>query len=472
MQIIGLKNKLLHNALVIFVITLFLNACIKSPEFSQNEELYWSSDTVYFDTVFTRQTQTGDYPISVTKILSIKNPTDLWVNADFRVAGGDQSAYRINVDGIGGSSINNIEIAPSDSVFVFVQCALEANNETQPALVLDSIWARVGTKESKIILAAYGWDAHYVRDSIIPNNTVWADQTKPYVIIDGAYVAPGSKWTWKEGIQVYSSARSGIYIFGNLNIDGSKENRISVRGDKPLFSSSKLPNQWYGIYFAPGGTGNIKYADISNASFGVRTDSLSQGNAPSIRLFNTKIQYCGQTCLVSLSGGIEAENCLFSDAGSYTFLGYFGGWYKFNHCTFADYSQISFRREGHFGMTNTLRDGNGYLLDVKDLTFSMENSIVWGSRSDEVALDKVDQAQFNFSSDYNLYRSKNEQNIIQGANTIFNVDPLFIDYSVNDYRLDSASTMIEKANPLSGLPLDLLGNSRGNPADLGAFEVE
>lgn len=462
-------HPLISLSLFIFLV---ISSCVKSPEFAQNESLEWSNDTVYFDTIFTRQSQTGNYPISVTKILSVKNPSALWVNANFEVAGGDQSSYKINVDGLSGSKINNIEIAPNDSVFVFVQCALEANKETQPALVLDSIWARVGTRNSKIMLAAYGWDAHYVRDSIIPNNTVWSDASKPYVIIDGAYVAPNSKWTWKEGIQVYASARSGIYVYGEFNIEGSKEARVSIQGDKPVFSSKTLPNQWYGIYFAPGGKGNIKYGDITNASFGVRTDSLAQGNAPSIRLSNTRIQYCGQTCLVSLSGGIEAENCLFADAGSYTFLGYFGGWYNFNHCTFADHSQIAIRRDGHFGMTNTLRDGNGYLLDVKNLTFSIENSIIWGNRMDEVALDKVDQADFNFNSSFTLFRTKNEEEIIPKTTNYFNLDPLFEDHEIGNFSLTTTSPALEKANPASGLSVDLFGNSRGNPADIGAIETE
>jgi len=422
-------HPLISLSLFIFLV---ISSCVKSPEFAQNESLEWSNDTVYFDTIFTRQSQTGNYPISVTKILSVKNPSALWVNANFEVAGGDQSSYKINVDGLSGSKINNIEIAPNDSVFVFVQCALEANKETQPALVLDSIWARVGTRNSKIMLAAYGWDAHYVRDSIIPNNTVWSE----------------------------------------FNIEGSKEARVSIQGDKPVFSSKTLPNQWYGIYFAPGGKGNITYGDITNASFGVRTDSLAQGNAPSIRLSNTRIQYCGQTCLVSLSGGIEAENCLFADAGSYTFLGYFGGWYNFNHCTFADHSQIAIRRDGHFGMTNTLRDGNGYLLDVKNLTFSIENSIIWGNRMDEVTLDKVDQADFNFNSSFSLFRTKNEEEIIPKTTNYFNLDPLFEDHEIGNFSLTTISPALEKANPASGLSVDLFGNSRGNPADIGAIETE
>lgn len=75
-------------------------------------------------------------------------------------------------------------------------------------------------------------------------------------------------------------------------------------------------------------------------------------------------------------------------------------------------------------MTNTLRDGNGYLLDVKNLTFSIENSIIWGNRMDEVTLDKVDQADFNFNSSFSLFRTKNEEEIIPKTTNYFNLDQL------------------------------------------------
>ena len=170
------------------IVSLFTQSCIKNELYTANATLLFSKDTVFFDTIFTRMPGTT-YPISVTKILSIKNNENAWVKANFKVAGGLNSPYKINIDGIGGKEINNLDIGPNDSVFIFVQCALEANNTTNPALVLDSLIANVGQSSSKLILAAYGWDAHYVKNEILPNNTVWNDVKKPYVIVESIEVA-------------------------------------------------------------------------------------------------------------------------------------------------------------------------------------------------------------------------------------------------------------------------------------------
>ncbi len=457
---------------VLLGFVLVLTACIKSPEFTQNTKLKLSADTVFFDTVFTRQPQTGTYPISVTKLLSIKNTSDLWVKANFYLAGGDQSPYQINIDGISGNRIDNMEIAPQDSVFLFVQCRLQANNETLPVLVLDSLIASVGNQSSKLILAAYGWDAHYVKDSIIPNNTVWSDQSKPYVIINGAYVAANSKFTIEKGVKVYASARTGLYIFGQLDLKGTVQERIEFRGDKPIAATQNLPNQWYGIYFAPGGIGNIAYTDITNAIVGVRTDSQALGNDPCLILKNTKIQYCGQACLIGVSAAIYAENCLFADAGSYSFLGYFGGNYSFNHCTFADHSYFTNRNAGHFGLTNTLRDGNGVLIRTYPLTMAIKNTIIWGYKTEEIALDASDQKPFQvLNQGFNLFKTTDELKLFQGSATLFNQNPNFTNINEGDYTLEAGSKAVNKVSPLS-LSTDLLGNPRTDPADIGAYELQ
>jgi hypothetical protein len=450
---------------------LLFGACIKNPEFTQNAQLRLSTDTIFFDTVFTRQAQTGTYPISVTKLFSIKNTSDFWVKADFYVAGGEQSPYRINIDGISGNRIDQLEIGPQDSVFVFVQCRLRANNETQPILVLDSLYARVGTQQSKMVLAAYGWDAHYVRDSIIPNNTVWSDKTKPYVIIDGAYVAPNSKFTIEKGVQIFASARTGLYVFGHLKMNGTAEERIQIRGDKPIAATKTMPNQWYGMYFGPGGTGDIAFSDITNAVVGMRSDSQALGNDPCLILKNTRIQYCGQACIIGVSGAISAENCLFADAGSYSFLGYYGGNYQFNHCTFADFSYFTNRNNGHFGLTNTLRDGNGFLINTLPLTLTLQNSIIWGYKNEELALDRSTAATFSINnSSYNLFRSQDELDLFGGQNNLFNRDPHFAE-TKGDYHLESNSNAKDKIPSLS-LFQDLEGKPRNAPADIGAYEFQ
>src|SRR5574343_733498 len=116
-------NKLIG---ILSILISSFSSCIKTPEFSQNSKLKFSKDTVYFDTIFTRKPG-STYPISVTKLVSIKNTENKWVKATLKLGGGRNSFYKFNVDGIAGPEVKDLEIGPKDSAFVFVQCALEAN---------------------------------------------------------------------------------------------------------------------------------------------------------------------------------------------------------------------------------------------------------------------------------------------------------------------------------------------------------
>ncbi len=479
-------NKLIE---ILSILIFSFSSCIKTPEFSQNSKLKFSKDTVYFDTIFTRKPG-STYPISVTKLVSIKNTENKWVKATLKLGGGRNSFYKFNVDGIAGPEVKDLEIGPKDSAFVFVQCALEANNQSNPALVLDSILANVGTSQTKIILGAYGWDAHYIHDSIIPINTTWSDLSKPYVIIGNMFIPPDVNLKWNGGIKVFASARTYIYNLGQLTISGTTDNRVTIQGDKPVFNSQFLPNQWGGIYVPPGGKIVSDFADITNASIGIiaRTPvtqdekdaldefaaelggSIDYSKKPEIILNQTRIQYCGQACLLGLNAKISGNNCLIADAGSYSFLGYFGGIYSFNHCTFADYSYFGNRNDGHFGFTNTLRDGNGILLASNDLSFTLNNSIIWGYKTEEISSDQVTASQFIIDANSNLLKSKNDKTVFNKATNLFNSNPNFKDVDRGNYQLDSLSSAFEKANPLFSSPIDILGKARKIKPDLGAYE--
>lgn len=465
----------LRNIIVTFITLFTLNGCIDEAIFNGSTKLQMSKDTIFFDTIFTRQTGTT-YPISVTKIFSVKNTENAWVKASFRLGGGKNSPYKINIDGIAGPEINQLEIGPNDSVFVFLQCALQANNTNNPALVLDSLMAIVGNHTTKTIFAAYGWDAHYYRDSVIPNNTVWNDTKKPYVIIGNILVPENSNFTINAGVQVYTSAPqpiryTGILVLGNFNVIGSESNRVSFKGDKPIFAASTQPNQWGGIYFLPQGTGKLKYADVTNAIIGIRIDSLSKGNDPSLELDQCKIQYCGQACLIGVTSNIKATNCLFADAGTYTFLAFLGGQYLFNHCTFAENSGFSSRQQGHFAITNTQRNENGVLLNSKPLSLSLRNSIIDGPNFDEIYIDKVNNTSFVTTVESNILKYRNSDKFFDPSLNFINKKPKFLNIAQGNYSLDTLSDAIGKAqlsNPK--VTIDILGKVRKSIPDLGAFE--
>lgn len=456
--------------MAVVMISLWFMGCKPESYYTDNNSLVFSKDTVWFDTVFTRKPG-STYPISVTKIISIKNNEKLPVKANFTLAGGAQSQFRVSVDGESGTQLQNIEIDAKDSVFIFVQCKLEPNNTTLPVIVLDSLIADVNGKKRNTKLAAFGWDANYYHDTIFDQNITWTDNGKPYVIVGYLGLTQGSTLNINAGVKVFASARSSIYVGGTLNIKGTASQRVSIRGDKPVWETQFLPNQWGGIHFLIGSTNNtIQYADITNATIGVRVDSLPVNGINNLVLSNTKIQYCGQACLLGITAHIKATNCLFADAGSYSFLGLLGGDYAFNHCTFAEYSGIAARTDGHFAATNTLRNSNGQLLKHEPLRCVMNNSIVYGYNKEELELDQTNLSPFVFDLENNLIKSQNPNGVLTKPNTL-NKDPKFVDTDRGNYQLDTLSAGYKKA-AIFGSPVvdDLLGITRKSQPDLGCYE--
>ena len=465
------------------IAALFLLLCMGGckPEqfFTSNNTLIYSKDTVWFDTVFTRKIG-STYPISVTKIISIKNPESLPVKANFKLAGGEASQFRVAIDGESGTQINNIEINGKDSVFVFVQCKLEPNNTNLPSIVLDSLIADVNGKTTNTKLAAYGWDANYYHDTIFDQNITWNNNGKPYVIVGYLGVTQGATLTINSGVSVYSSypyrdengnLLSSIYVFGTLKINGTAQNRVKMLGNNLYSEFNFKPNQWGGIRFLVGSTNNkIQFADITNATIGIRVDSLPVNAQNNLTLQNTRVQYCGQACLLGITAHIDATNCLFADAGSYTFLGLLGGKYAFNHCTFGEYSGIASRTDGHFAITNTLRNGNGVLLKHTSLDCEMYNSIVYGYNKEELEIDQTNLSPFNFNAENNLLKSQNPNGILIKPNTL-NKDPKFLDTDRGNYQIDSTSAAYKKASTFgTPIPIDLLGKTRKSTSDLGCYE--
>ena len=464
------KQYLNRVSLVLGFLILLLVGCRDDSYFSGKNSLQYSSDTVWFDTVFTRKPGSS-YPISVTKIVSIKNPEKLPVMASFGLAGGSASPYRVSVDGKTGIDIRDIEIGAEDSVFVFVQCKLEANNQNYPLLVVDSLIAKVNGSEQKTILAAYGWDAHYFHDTIFNANTTFGDADKPYVIVGYMGVESGASLSVKAGVQIFASAQSSLYVAGTLDIQGSAAKRVSIRGNKPAWETQFMPNQWRGIHFLVGSSNNrIQYADIGNAVIGIRVDSLSVNLAPGLQLLNTRIQYCGQACLLGVTASIEAENCLFADAGTYSFLGLLGGQYRFNHCTFADYSGFSPRSSGHFALSNTLRDAYGKLLDHAALNCSLYNSIVYGYNKEELQFNQSTLSAFVLHIENNVLKTENPDGLLVFPN-FQNKNPNFIDTKRGHYALDTLSSAYKKAGVFGNAVItDILGKPRKPLADIGCYE--
>ena len=86
--------------------------------------LEFSKDTVYLDTIFSN---IG----SSTYNLKVYNRSDEDINIPtVRLAEGEASNYRLNVDGIPGKVFENVQILAKDSIFIFIETTFDVNNRT------------------------------------------------------------------------------------------------------------------------------------------------------------------------------------------------------------------------------------------------------------------------------------------------------------------------------------------------------
>ncbi|MDP4188188.1 MAG: hypothetical protein Q8905_09085, partial [Bacteroidota bacterium] len=144
---------LLKYIILVFCSAILLFSC-QSEKFNDNPyvKLKFSQDTVSFDTIFT----TIGTP---TKLLKIYNPTSQSVKiSKVFLAGGGQSAFKLNIDGSEINPVENIEIYPHDSLFLFVIAKVEQNFTDAPLFVHDSIVFITNGNMQHVELCAWGQD--------------------------------------------------------------------------------------------------------------------------------------------------------------------------------------------------------------------------------------------------------------------------------------------------------------------------
>src|SRR5437868_8772680 len=227
-----------------FSILLLLFACKKeSFTYDSNAFLSTSSDSLHFDTVFT---STG----SVMESVKIINNNNKGIHIrSISLAGSNSSSFHINEDGIEGPVINNIDLAASDSTYIFVTVKINPNNSGLPFIISDSIKIDYNGNSKWIQLDAYGQNAHFYRNKLITGNITW-DSDLPYVILGSLVVDSGSSLTINKGCRIYIHADAPLLINGSLSILGTDSSRVIMTGDRLDDPYAGFPASYPGIFFS------------------------------------------------------------------------------------------------------------------------------------------------------------------------------------------------------------------------------
>lgn len=475
-----MRYSLSFASLIIVLILVIVATGCKKDTFSDDPglTLSFSTDTLTFDTVFTTLA-------SVTLPLKVYNNNKNAVKiSNITLAGGAQSNFRINVDGLPGDA-RDVEILGDDSLYVFVEVTIDPNNQDNPLIILDSINFLTNGNEQRVILAGWGQDANFYNGVEICDE-VWTNN-KPYVIFNSMVVGAGCTLTIQEGTQVHLSDNSGLFVFGTLLVNGGCGlDTVTFQQVRLEEFYDDIPGQWSGIFIFRGSTGNvIRNAEIKNSTNGLTVGSdttcdlttYTGANAPDLTMENVIIKNSLGTGLFAFLSIVEAQNCLMYNGGGNLVNLIMGGLYTFTHCTFLNYGSTTTDHQkpiltmSNFAAIET-PECNAAVAANLDATFI--NTIIDGSLDEEIEFNNetTSGAEFNTLFDHCLLKTEYNTIAVPDSfiNCLINIDPQFVDRSLPDYHLASGSPCIDAGKPGTPVMDDLDCGMRSSLPDIGCYE--
>ncbi len=451
-----------------------------------SDGLAFSSDTIMFDTIFT---SIG----STTRNFRVYNTygNDMTIE-DIRLAGGEDSKFRININGDPGPELSDVTIRSNDSIFIFVEVTIDPAGSDAPFVEMDSIIFYTRERIQSVKLVAYGQDVVLLKRKVLDTQTF--TNQKPYLIYDYIHVDTTATLTIEAGARLHFYKDANLIVSGSLEVKGTRDEPVIFTGSRLEDWYSDKPGQWGDIWLMPGSSNHaIDYAIIKNGTRGLVVDSVGLNGDPPVKISNTRIEHKTHQGLVAQTSSIVVSNSLFADCGSASVALTVGGNYEFYFCTIANYYQYQwgFRGTPALVISNYYIDEDGNTSPPYPLENALfSNCIIYGQLLDEIKLDFVEQDDdedliaVRYQFDHSLLRTQ-PPDLKSGTierytdlpfykEVIFNRDPFFISPNTYNYQLDTLSVAKDSGDKDTALrfPVDILGNNRldDDGPDLGFVE--
>jgi hypothetical protein len=481
-----LKKAIPHILLILFIAPIF--SCRKDSLINDSgAKVKFSVDSILFDTVFT---QVG----STTKSFVVYNNNDEAIQiSSIKLARGNSSFFRLNVDGVAGKTFTDIIIPRKDSIFIFVEVTVDPTNVNNPLIIKDSIVFITNNNVQDVKLEAWGQDAYFHVPNVITSSgfaysiiaeagkTVNWVNDKPHVIYGYAVVDSAGILNMSAGTRVHLHKGAVLWVFkdGTLDVQGAAGVPVRFEGDRLEPEYNETPGQWGKIWLSALSKNNkIDWAVIKNGSIGLQADTVKLPN-PTLRISNTIVKNMSSTALFAQGAHVKAFNCVFANCGQYTAALTIGGRYYFNHCTFANYwSPAKGTRTTPAVLVNnwyTDVNKNPQKRNIDSAQFN--NCIVYGNIDNEFGLDSSAGGNFRYKLNNTLVKTNLTTNdgyhysgVLKNANTAFK------NVSSNDYQIGTTSAAKDAGIISIGTtyPTDLNNLPRNADAapDLGAYEFK
>ncbi len=317
------------------VVSGIFTACIDDDfTTSPSDILYFSTDTINFDTIFTDEGTS-------TRTLKVYNRSDKSLRiSSIQLAKGAASGFVVNVDGLSGTTFDNTEIRGNDSLFIYIIANVAPTGQISPVECNDSLVFMTNGIRQDVKLLAQTQDAKRMRGVVVNSDSlITAD--KPIIIYDSLVVAPNVTLTIEPGAMLYFHNNATLDVYGKLCAQGTSEAIITMRGDRldRLFDNlpyNNLAGQWGGVRFREESYNNtLTHVMLRGTTWGILCDS-SDIATPTLTIHNSIIHNSTDRLLTVKCNNISITNSELSDAGT-SVVSVEKGVVNLTHCTIVNY---------------------------------------------------------------------------------------------------------------------------------------
>ncbi|WP_341905997.1 right-handed parallel beta-helix repeat-containing protein [Fluviicola taffensis] len=460
---------LIFGVAILASLTLTNSACKKKNLFGDGN-LSFSTDTLVFDTVFTTIGST-------TKYFKIYNPQSKALKiSQVELMGGSASKFKLNLDGLQGTSFSDLEIPSGDSLFCFVEVKLSVNGQNLPVIVEDSVRFTTNGEDQYVKLAAWGQDMYYHYSNIGAgifdlNEGTWPND-KPHVIYNSAFVDSAKTLNIIGGTHIYLHKGAILWNYkGTLNIDGDYNNKVTIQGDRLEAAYKDVPGQYYGIYLQEARPSLIDNVVIKNAIAGIHVDSRDPAfSQNTLTISNTEILNAASYGLFLFDGPkVYGENVLVHSTGVHSLLVIQGADFTFNQCDFLGYGTGEGTTPA-VGISNYYTNSQGTTVaQIPNANFN--NCVIYGSNGEHLAIDTIQTGglTLNFHFRNSVILKSNLGNPM--FTSCSNSNPAFVNPNGDDFKFYSTSSLSNNANPTYSTAQDIRGFGRNSPPDIGVYDL-